>query len=99
MEELILKYLNSRFPGEISYHPNISFIRLKVDDMDVGLFHLTSKNEFMYHVRLYNEIRVWFEGVPNNVITKAITRFLSPKLGPNIKTQEDIRKHIIKQLS
>jgi hypothetical protein len=98
MEELILKYLNSRFPGEISYYPDMTFICLKVDGMDVGLFH-TSKKEFLFHVRLYNDIRVWFQGVPNYVIREAITRFLSPKLGPNIKTQEDIRKHIIKQLS
>lgn len=98
MEELILKYLNNKFPGEINYRPDTTFIRLRVDGMDVAIFH-TSKKEFMFHVRLYNDIRVWFEGVPNNAMREAITRFLSPKLGPNIKTQEDIRKHIMKLLS
>jgi len=98
MEELILKYLNNKFPGEINYRPDTTFIRLSVDGMDVAIFH-TSKKDFMFHVRLYNDIRVWFEGVPNNVMREAITRFLSPKLGPNIKTQEDIRKHIMKLLS
>lgn len=98
MEELILKYLNNKFPGEVSYYPDMTFIRLKVDGMDVGLFH-TSKKEFLFHVRLYIDIRVWFQGAPNYVIREAITRFLSPKLGPNIKTQEDIRRHITKLLS
>jgi hypothetical protein len=98
MEKLILKYLNNKFPGEITYSPDTTFIRLKVNGMDVGIYH-TSKGDFFYHVRLYNDIRDWFEGTPRNIISNAVTKFLSPKLGSNIKTQEDIRKHIIKQLS
>ena len=98
MEELILKYLNNKFPGEITYSPDTTFIRLKVNGMDVGVYH-TSKRDFFYHVRLYNDIRNWFEGVPNNIISNAVTKFLSPKFGETIKTREDIQRHIIQKLS